>query len=153
MKNLKHLLTQPFLAIPTKLIIVGLIVALLGFADAMYLTIEHYLGAIPPCSIGGCEKVLTSEYSTVFGVPVALGGVIYYLIMLVGVFGYIESKNEKLLRWTLLFTVFGFVSSLYFFYIQAFVLKAFCLYCLGSTITSTLLFVLAIYIFSKYSQD
>jgi uncharacterized membrane protein len=152
MKHLKKLLTQPLRAIPTSLAVVVLIVALLGFADAAYLTVEHYSGVIPPCSIGGCEQVLTSEYSTVLGIPVALGGVFFYLIVLVGVFAYVEGKREKLMRWALALTVFGFLGSLFFLYIQAFVLKAFCLYCLGSALTSTALFVLAIYIFSKYSE-
>lgn len=151
MKHLKHLLKQPLL-VPTSLVIIFLIVALIGFADAAYLTIEHYSGVIPPCTVGGCEEVLTSQYSTIFGVPVALMGVIDYLIILVGTFIYIESKNQKVLRFSMAFTVFGFLSSLYFFYVQAFVLHAFCLYCLGSAAISTTLFALAIYSFSKYSQ-
>ena len=75
-----------------------LIVALLGFADATYLTIEHYQNKIPPCSVGGCEQVLTSAYSVVAGVPVSLMGSVYYLLVLIGMFAYLESKNLKILR-------------------------------------------------------
>jgi uncharacterized membrane protein len=152
MKHLKNLLTKPLLAIPNKLIIAVLIIAVLGFADAAYLTLEHYSGEIPPCSIvEGCEQVLTSAYATFAGIPVALGGVIFYLLVLIGLFAYLEGKNEKLLRYALILTAVGFLSTLYFLFIQAFVLKAFCLYCLGSATSSILLFALAIYIFSKYS--
>jgi len=151
--HLKRLLTRPLLAIPNKLIIALLVVAVLGFADAAYLTLEHYSGVIPPCSIvEGCEQVLTSSYATIAGIPVALGGVIFYLLVLIGLFAYLEGKNEKLLRYSLILTAVGFLSTLYFLFIQAFVLKAFCLYCLGSATSSTLLFVLAIFIFSKYSK-
>jgi len=153
MMHLKLLLTRPLLAIPNKLIIVVLIVAVLGFVDAVYLTLKHYSGEIPPCSIvEGCEQVLTSAYAVIGGIPVALGGAIFYLLVLIGLFAYLEGKNEKLLRYSLILTGIGFLSTLYFLFIQAFVLKAFCLYCLGSAISSTLLFVLAIWIFSKYSK-
>ena len=153
MKHLKNLLTRPLSAIPNKIIIVVLAVAVLGFADAAYLTIEHYSGEIPPCSIvEGCEQVLTSEYATVVGIPVALGGAIFYLVVMIGLFAYLEGKNEKLLRYALILTAVGFLSTLYFLFLQAFVLKAFCLYCLGSAASSTLLFALAIYIFSTYSR-
>ncbi len=137
--------------VPTSLVVVVLIVALLGFADASYLTIEHYQNAIPPCSIvSGCETVLTSAYSTVVGIPVSLLGAIYYLLVLVGVFAYLEGERERFLRFALMLTVLGFLSSIGLVFLMAFVLHAYCLYCLGSATTSTILFILAVVIFSKY---
>lgn len=150
MWNLKKLLTTPLQPLPTKLIIVLAIVALIGFADATYLTIEHYSGEIPPCTVGGCEQVLTSDYATVWGIPVALTGAFYYFVLLVGILIYFESKKEIILRTVLALTAIGFIVSLYLFYLQASVLEAFCLYCLGSAATSTALFGLAIFVFSKY---
>jgi uncharacterized membrane protein len=153
MKHLKQLLNKPLRPISNKIAILLFVIALLGFADASYLTIEHYSGVIPPCSVtGGCEVVLTSAYSTVFGVPVALGGAIYYLFILVSIFIYFESKNTKLLKWSLLLTVIGFIASLWFIYVQAFILHSYCVYCLGSFSTSTILFVIATYIFKKQSD-
>ncbi len=152
MKNLKQLLTQQLVAPPTSLAAFLLIVALLGFADASYLTIEHYKGVVPPCTIvTGCETVLTSSYATVVGIPVSLLGAIFYLVVLIGIFTFIESKKTKLLKWALLFTVFGLLSTLWFLYVQAFILGAFCLYCLGSAISSIVLFVTACVVFKKYS--
>src|SRR4051812_8879211 len=102
MTNLKHLLTRPLNSLPTGLVLALVIVALLGFADAAYLTVEHYQNIIPPCSItGGCEKVLTSPYSTVLGIPVSLVGSIYYLLVLVGLAAYLEGKYERILRYAL----------------------------------------------------
>lgn len=153
MKNLKQLLNKPLRPISNKIAILLFVIALLGFADASYLTIEHYSGVIPPCSVtGGCETVLTSAYSTVFGIPVALGGAIFYLFILVSIFIYFESKNTKLLKWSLLLTVIGFIASLWFIYVQAFILHSYCVYCLGSFSTSTILFVIATYIFKKQSD-
>jgi len=149
MNRLKQLLTRPLRPVHSSVIIFALVIALCGFADATYLTIEHYQGRIPPCSLtGGCEVVLTSQYSTIFGVPTSLLGIVYYVIILAGLFGYLESRNTRLLKWTLFFTTLGFGMSLWFVYLQVFILHSFCVYCLGSATTSTILFVTAMGVFS-----
>lgn len=154
MNNLKQLLTRPLQALPNKLAIFILVVAFLGFADATYLTIEHYRNVVPPCSITeGCEDVLTSEYSTVAGVPVSLAGSVYYLLILVGVFTFLESKNTKLLKWSLLLTIPGMLASLWFVFLQVFVINSYCLYCLISALLTTILFVTALRIFQKYKSN
>lgn len=136
------------------------IVAAVGFIDATYLTIEHYMNAIPPCAVGNCEVVLTSVYSVVPGtnIPAALVGALYYLLIVVLVIVLFDLKkdgqNEKLrvliLRKMLSITVFGFLASLWFLYLQAFVLHAYCQYCLVSAATSTILFAIAVYSMKKW---
>ena len=148
--NLKQILIVPLKAVPNSLVIVALVIALAGFVDASYLTIEHYQNAIPPCSIGSCETVLSSAYSTVLGIPVSLMGAIYYLIVMVGFFAYLEGKKVWILEWTLRLGTLGFLASLWFVYLQLFVLHAICVYCMGSATSSTLLFVCSIVVFSKY---
>lgn len=151
MKHLKHLLTQPLAALPTSLAVFLLVVALLGFADASYLAIEHYQGVIPPCTIvSGCEVVLTSSYSFIFGIPVSLLGAVYYLIVAAGIFSFLESKKTAFLKSALLLTVFGMLFSLWFLYVQVFILGSYCLYCLGSALTSTILFVTACIVVKKF---
>lgn len=148
--NLKRLLTTPFSRpVSKETLVLFFVVALLGFTDATYLTIEHYLNQIPPCAITGCETVLTSPYSVMAGIPVSLLGSIYYLIILVAMMVYFDTKKEVVLRGTLIFTVAGLLSSIYFTAIQAFVLNAYCQYCLLSALTSTLLFIIACVIFKK----
>lgn len=139
--------------VPISLIVLILIVALIGFADAIYLTIEHYQGAIPPCSVvSGCEKVLTSAYSIVAGIPVSLLGSLYYLIISIGLFTYLDTKKSDILKWTLSLTVFGLFMSLWFIFVQAVLLHAWCLYCLGSATSSIILFILANVVFGKYGE-
>jgi uncharacterized membrane protein len=153
MKHLKHLLKQPLSNLPNKVAIFILVVALLGFVDASYLTVEHYKNVIPPCSLtGGCEVVLTSIYSQIFGIPTSLLGSIYYLLILIGTFSYLENKNLNLLKWSLLLTIPGFLFSLWFVYIQVFELYSYCIYCLGSFLTSTILFVSTMEIFARYQE-
>lgn len=154
MQNLKRLLTTPLSRPLSKGLLTFLfVVAGLGFADAAYLTVEHYGNKIPPCSIGSCETVLSSSFAVVAGIPVALGGAIYYLLILILLKVYIDTKNEKILRSALVFTTAGLLATIYFFILQAFVLHAFCIYCIGSALTSTTLFATAIYIFKTHRPN
>lgn len=122
------------------------IVAVLGFADATFLSIEHYRGEIPPCSLtGGCEKVTTSEYSTILGVPVAYTGFLYYLAVLVLLVLFVDLKKELFVKGLFALTTVGFLFSLYFTFLQFFVIKAICPYCLFSAGTSTILFLLCVW--------
>lgn len=156
MKNLSRYFKTPLKPIPSSLAIIVLVVALIGFADASFLTLEHYRGEIPPCSLGsifGCETVLTSSFATIAGVPIALLGAVYYLTMAVGAFAYLEGRREIALRLTLPLAGVGFLFTLVLLSLMAFVIKAWCLYCLVSVLTSTTLFVLAIITFRKYGGE
>lgn len=122
--------------------IAAVVVALAGLADASYLTSNHFAGINVPCNlVSGCETVLNSTYSEIFGVPTALFGVAAYFaafsLALLAYFG-----REKL--WTLfgVAAAIMFLFSVWLIYLQAFVIKAFCQYCLFSAATSTLLFVI-----------
>jgi len=152
MKHLRKLLKTQLSSVPTSWAVIILVIAVLGFADASYLTIEHYKGVIPPCSlVSGCETVLTSSYSVIAGVPVSLLGSIYYLIIAIGVFAYLDTKKTYILKWTLVLTILGLLMSLWFIFLQAFILKAWCLYCLGSAASSITLFVLTCVVFKRYA--
>jgi uncharacterized membrane protein len=123
--------------------------ALIGFGDATYITVKHFQGIIPPCSIEGCEVVLTSSYSEILGIPVSLFGMIFYFTILLSLFIYFDSKKEIFLKIPLVISVVGFVGSLYFISIMAFVLKAFCQYCAVSAFSSISIFIVSVYIFYK----
>ena len=87
-------------------------VAPLGFADAVYLTVEHYANRVPPCTIlHGCEQVTTSAYSFFYGIPVALLGALYYLAIIVGVALYLDTKRELILKAPLTFVQRSFSPS------------------------------------------
>ncbi|CAN5426681.1 hypothetical protein BH18ACI1_BH18ACI1_11460 [soil metagenome] len=133
-----------------KLPLLAAVVALIGLADAIYLTIKHYSGGQVPCSlIEGCEQVLTSQYAEMFGVPLAVFGAIAYFVAfslaLLAAFG-------DRLMWTLfgvqviLMTIF----TAWLIYLQGFVIGAFCQFCLLSAATTLTLFI--IYLFSRFSR-
>ncbi len=126
-----------------KYIVVFFIVAGLGFIDATFLSVEHYRGEIPPCSLtGGCETVTTSEYSKIMGIPVAYTGALYYLIVLILLILYVDLRREIFIKGIFGLTTIGFLGSIYFTFLQFFVIKAICPYCLFSALTSTILFFL-----------
>ncbi len=119
-------------------------VALLGLADASYLTYEHYTNVIPPCSLNlvfaDCGKVLNSQYATVFGLPLSVVGIIHYAVMVLLILVIVLHKNKFAKYVLLLQTTVGFIASLYFVYLQLAVIHAICFYCVISACISTLLF-------------
>lgn len=121
------------------------VVSIIGLIDATYLTYNHYRGGIPPCTIHGCEVVLTSSYSEIVGVPLALFGVMYYIVILILSLASLQSKNTVFIRNASRFTVVGFLASAYFVYLQLFVIHAICIYCMASATSSTILFILGVY--------
>ncbi|MCR4322736.1 MAG: vitamin K epoxide reductase family protein [Candidatus Azambacteria bacterium] len=125
------------------------VVSAIGLLDAAYLTAKHYQGGIPPCTIHGCETVLTSAQSEVAGIPIALFGALYYGMILLLSFTYILRKKELFMRCVAYLTPAGFIASAYFVYLQLFVIKAICIYCMASATTSTILFILGIYVIIK----
>jgi uncharacterized membrane protein len=131
------------------LIFLFAIVSFLGFLDATYLTAEHYLGAIPPCVITtGCKTVLTSKYSVIFGIPTALFGAMYYLLLFLLAVLSIDIKPE-IIRFAAYLTPIGLLVSSWFVYLQLFVIKEICSYCIVSATTSTILFILGLFIIIK----
>ncbi len=126
------------------------IVALAGLFDAMYLTVTHYTNALVPCNFTqACETVLTSSYSEILGVPIAALGMVFYTVVLSASIFFVQHKNYH--WWLSAWGVIGLLSTIYLLYIQAFVLNAFCQYCLLSAFTSILIFVLTsvLYLSSK----
>lgn len=121
------------------------ILGLVGLADASYLTWEHYAEVLPPCSTNwwvDCGKVLTSPQSVLFGLPVAVWGVLQYLGIILTT-GLLYQTWRQKLSWLLVVqTTLGFLFSLYFVGLQLFVIQAICLYCMLSALICTVIFAL-----------
>ncbi len=131
--------------------VLAAIVALIGIVDSAYLTAKHFSGAQVPCSIiSGCETVLTSSYAEIAGIPTAAFGVLAYLVAfslaLLTAFG--NRSLWKVFGATVIL-MSGF--TLWLIYLQAFVIGAFCQFCLISAATT--LTLLAIYIASFFFRS
>jgi uncharacterized membrane protein len=115
---------------------VAIVLALIGFAVAAYLTYVHYEGIESVCGLGGdCEKVQTSEWSDLAGVPVALLGLIGYAAILATLF---VEREEALIAGALIALV-GFGFSAYLTYRELFSIDAICPWCVASAVIMTLL--------------
>lgn len=119
--------------------IAGSVIALAGLADSAYLTAKHFAGSEVPCSvISGCEQVLTSSYAEFYGIPTAVFGAAAYFtafsLSLLVFYGY-----NGLWRLFGALTVVMAAFTVWLVYLQAFVIGAFCQFCLLSALTTALL--------------
>lgn len=117
---------------------------LAGLADATYLSVIAFTGETAACSgQAGCFEVLGSKYAKFAGVPVAAFGAIGYFTAFTfatfAAFNY--QRAAKLFAVTVCF-LFG--ATLYFLYVQAFLLHAYCRYCLFSAAITFLLMGLVV---------
>jgi uncharacterized membrane protein len=118
---------------------VAIVLALIGLGVAAYLTYVHYDGIQPVCGLGGdCEKVQTSEWADLAGVPVALLGLIGYVAILATLF---VDREEALFAGALIALV-GFGFSAYLTYRELFSIDAICPWCVCSAVIMTLLAVI-----------
>lgn len=117
-----------------------------GFLDALYLSVERMRGVKVICVIlEGCDRVTSSLYSTILTVPVAYLGALYYLLIFSLAVWFLISRKELVVRLMSYLTAVGFLASTWFVYVQIFVVKAICFYCMISAMTSGALFVIGSY--------
>jgi uncharacterized membrane protein len=111
-------------------------------ADSIYLTIEHLSGRSVRCTIiSGCSEVLSSPYATVFDVPLAaIGAIAYFVVFSLATLAAFRYQFAS----KLLVPIVGLMllTSLWLIYLQAFVIKHFCQFCLLSALVTFTLSVL-----------
>jgi uncharacterized membrane protein len=128
-----------------KLYLTAALVSLIGLADAIYLTVEHVTGQSVRCTIiAGCSEVLSSSYAVVAGVPLAaIGAAAYFGVFSLATLAAFGYRIAALLLTPLVLTMF--IVSLWLIYLQAFVIHAFCQFCLLSAAVTTALTVIVLF--------
>ncbi len=124
------------------LYLVAALLSFVGLADSIYLTVEHLTGQSLRCTIiSGCSEVLSSPYSHIGNLPLAaLGAMAYFTVFDLSVLAAFGYRFARPLLMALLALMF--LMTLWLLYLQAFVIRHFCQYCLLSaavTITLTLI--------------
>jgi uncharacterized membrane protein len=122
--------------------------ALFGLLLSIYLTL-YKLGFTGPlvCGTGGCERVQTSRWAELFGVPVAAYGVAGYLALLVIAMAGLSEKriaDPAPTRWLVLVSGLGVAFSLYLTSLELFVIHAICRWCVASAVVITAIFVVSL---------
>ena len=123
-----------------------LVLAFFGLADSAYITQHEVSGTPLVCNIqnlSGCNVVVASPYAYLFGIPLAEYGVLFYSILFVIAALELVIFDRLLRRVLQGISLVGVIVSLYFTFIQMFVINAFCIYCLASAVIAILIFIFA----------
>lgn len=127
-------------------VVLILILAFFGLADSIYLT-QHELSGTPLlCNIqnlSGCNIVAASQYSHIFGIPLAEFGILFYAVLFVLAALEIVVFDQLLRRALQAVSFVGVLSSLYSTFLQIFVINAACIYCVASALITLFIFILA----------
>src|SRR5471030_133231 len=114
----------------------------------VYLTLYKFgfIGALA-CNVSSCEQVQTSRWSVFMGLPVAAWGAGFYAIMLVLTVAGLQPRFADDRRLPLVLAAlsgWGVLFTAWLNYLEAFVIHAWCEWCIGSAVMVLLLFVLAV---------
>ena len=116
------------------------VLACAGLLVSFYLTLSHYRNVIPPCYVTkGCEKVVTSPYSVVAGIPISLAGVLFFALVFYLSIALATVRSRLVVLAYRTAVSLGVLVALGLFLLQALQLRAYCSYCLTTEIIAFLL--------------
>jgi uncharacterized membrane protein len=119
----------------------------IGAAIAAYLTYVHYAHTAPICTTGGCETVQKSKYAELAGVPVALLGLITYVVL----FGVAFARGVTAAACGVFVALVGLAFSGYLLWAQLGPINAICQWCLGNDVTIAV--VAALYVLRLLTDE
>jgi uncharacterized membrane protein len=123
------------------------LIALIGLSDSIYLTVQHLTGQNVECLAStDCETVLGSTYATVGKLPLAsFGAAAYFAVFSLGTLAAFGRAWAR--RLFPLLVAIMLVVTCWLLYLQAFVLHAFCDFCLLSAALTAILSAIAMVVF------
>lgn len=136
---------------------VAIVLSFVGIFIAGTLSWSHMVQQIPPCgTAGGCTTVLTSQFSSVFNVPVAYIGLAAYLA-LAGICvarGMMAGGDwAKQVKIGFFISLLGTLASFAFTFISLALLQELCLWCAGSAATMTLIFLVHAFMWTAAAPE
>jgi uncharacterized membrane protein len=134
--------------------------ALAGIFLALYLLLYKLgmIGALT-CSVGSCETVNTSKWAKFLGLPVAGWGVAWYVATFALALASIQERfaESKTISLAMLFlTSTGLLFSVYLTWLELFVIRTICQWCVVSAILVLVMFILSVLDYrsaSRYTRD
>jgi uncharacterized membrane protein len=123
--------------------------AILGLADAVYLSVEHATNsksfACPNSATINCVKVTTSSYATLAGIPVAYLGLAFFVVAIALFSPWGWRIAPAIARWVRLSSVtIGLAMIVYLVWAELYRIHAICLWCTGVHVITFLLFALTV---------
>ena len=124
-----------------------LLLSLAGLGVSIYLTITHFDKAALSCPAGGgfinCAQVTTSPQSEIFGIPVAMLGLVFFVPMLVLCLPAAWRSTNRVIHWgRLALAVTGVAMIIYLIIAELFIIKAICIWCTTVHVTTLALFII-----------
>ena len=125
------------------------ILVVIGLADAAYLTVTHFTTTVHlACSGSGtidCEKVTTSPQAYILGIPVAVLGLVYFVVYAGLCTPAAWRSPEPLVRYArLAWAIGGVCTVVYLIYAELFEIDAICLWCSLVHVVTIALFVVVV---------
>ena len=135
------------MSIRQSITIVSLVLSLTGLALSAYLTYVHYNLDALVCGTGGCELVQTSEYSEMFGVPIALFGLLMFAVLAGAIVlrAVRPDLAEYISTGIVMILVAAIVYWAYLTWLELNVIHAVCQWCVATSIVTALLLVVEAY--------
>jgi len=118
------------------------IFSVVGILDTSYLIYHKIKGTDVACLFfpnAWCRKVQYSKQSKTFGIPNSYLGFLMYWVILIST--YLAAQGRLNFDWVKAIITFGFLFSMYFTFVQAFILRAFCTWCVVSAVNFTIMFL------------
>lgn len=127
-----------------------LILSAVGLVLSAYLAYLHFTEAQAAfCAAGSeCDAVRQSGFSTMMGIPVAVFGIFGYALIIV--FTLISISKRQRWLYLYVFALSGITFSAYLTYVELFVIKAICTYCIVSALIITAIFLMLLFRKSEY---
>lgn len=125
----------------------AIVLTIIGLLVSIYMTIYKITSNDSMCiGSGDCKTVNASRYAEVYGIPVAVLGVVGYsailAVLLLDRRGGFFQENGSLLLFGLSLT--GFLFTLYLIYVEVALIKAYCPFCITSQTVMTLIFIISV---------
>lgn len=125
-----------------------LLLGIFGFGLALFIRHKKAGREKMVCYIGqDCDAVVHSDYSRFLGMPIEIIGMLYYAAIAAAYFAFLTvpaAAAMPVIFWVLALTTAAFLFSLYLTFIQGFVLREWCEWCLVSAFLCTAIFILAL---------
>ena len=120
------------------------VLAIVGLAAAAYLAVTKLLGQAPACGpLHGCEDVAASAYSELYGIPVAVFGVAFSIVLTVLCIAWWRDGDRRALLGAYGLGLLGCFVVAGLTYVELFVIHAICVYCVTYALTVVAGFVVA----------
>jgi uncharacterized membrane protein len=122
--------------------------SLVGIGISVYTAILHYAHIKPVCTNSGvinCEVVLTSPQSILFGIPLPVYGLFFFIAMLIVCIPKFWHSTLWWLPWArLLMSSLGILFALRLIYEEVYVIRNLCLWCTGAHVVSLAIFIILV---------